>query len=315
MARKALKVSQPLGLVSVSVCVLIAVTRGLNPIAMKVVLRSMSPLAGAFWRISFATAGIAAYAAVRGIRLRPERRELLPLAVLALIFGVQIGANQFGADFTSPMLLAILFNTYPISTSLISSFTIAADKLTPRRVAGLALAFAGVAWILADRTESQLAPNPLLGNCLVLSAATLLSIRMVYTRQLSLKVEYVKAVFWTLIGALPVFLAGWLAIPDPMRRFDQDWSTWVALLFQGLVIGGAAQLTWVYLIRRHTPSTVIAFSFITPISGVTLSAAFFAEPVPARLVGGLAAVLAGIALAARHTGKSTAKAAGEAPRR
>ncbi len=148
---------------------------------------------------------------------------LAHLAVLALIFGVQIGTNQTGADYTSPVLLAILFNTDPISSNLISSFLVAADRLTPRRVTGLAVAFGGVAWILTPRTESSaLAPNPALGNALVLAANTLLSIRMVYTRQLSLKVEYVKAVFWTLVGALPVFLVGWVTIADPMERTAQD---------------------------------------------------------------------------------------------
>ena len=301
MARQQPRVSQPLGLASVVACVLITIVRGLNPVAMKVVLLSTPPLIGAFWRISFATIGVACYAALRGIRLRPHRREILPLTVLAVIFGVQIGANQFGADYTSPVLLAILFNTYPITTSLISAFTVAADRLTPRRVVGLTVAFAGVAWILAARSESRLAPNPVLGNSLVLTAATLLSVRMVYTRQLSLKVEYVRAVFWTLLGALPIFLVGWLLIPDPMQRTEQDWMTWAALLFQGLVIGFAAQLAWVYLIRRHTPSSVIAFSFITPISGVVLSSAYFGESVPVRLVAGLAAVLTGIALATRHS--------------
>ncbi len=301
MADKHLQVSQPLGLASVLACVIIATIRGLNPIAMKIVLRSMPPLLGAFWRISLACAGIAGYAAIRGISLRPKRHELAHLAVLALIFGVQIGTNQTGADYTSPVLLAILFNTYPISTNLISSFLVAADRLTPRRVTGLAVAFGGVAWILTARIESSaLAPNPALGNGLVLAAATLLSIRMVYTRQLSLKVEYVKAVFWTLVGALPVFLVGWVTIADPMERTAQDWMTWASLAFQGLMIGCAAQLAWVYLIRRHTPGTVIAFSFITPVSGVVLSSAYFGEPVPVRLVGGLMAVLAGIALAAKR---------------
>ena len=76
--------------------------------------------------------------------------------------------------------------------------------------------------------------------------------------------------------------------------------TWASLAFQGLMIGCAAQLAWVYLIRRHTPGTVIAFSFITPVSGVVLSSAYFGELVPIRLVGGLMAVLAGIALAAKR---------------
>ena len=300
MTAERLKVSQPLSLAPILVCVVIATIRGANPIAIKVVLQSMPPLLGAFMRISIASAGIGIYAASRRISLKPKRRELLPLALLAVIFAVQIGSNQTGADFTSPVLLAILFNTYPITTNLISSFVIPEDGLNLRRVTGLAAAFAGVAWILTASTESALAPNPTLGNSLVLVASTLLAIRMVYTRQLALHVDYVKTVFWPLVGALPLFLLGWVTIPDPIPRTDQDWTTWAALFFQGLVVGGAGQLIWVYLIRRHTPGTVIAFSFITPVSGVALSSAYFGEPVPVQLLVGLGAVLLGIGLAARR---------------
>lgn len=292
--------SQPLGLASILACVSIATIRGLNPVAIKVVLLSMPPLLGAFLRVAVASAGIWVFAAVQGISLRPRRGELIPLALLSVIFAVQISANQTGADFTSPVLLAILFNTYPITTNLISAVVVPEDRLNLLRATGLVIAFCGVAWVLTARTESPLAPNPLLGNAFVLTAATLLAIRMVYTRQLALRIDYVKAVFWPLVGALPIFLLGWQAIPDYMSRADHDWRTWAALLFQGLVVGGAGQLAWVYLIRRHTPGTVIAFSFITPVSGVTLSSAYFGEALPARLVAGFCAVLLGIGLAARR---------------
>ena len=299
MAAKHFKSSQPLGLASIFACISIATIRGLNPVAIKVVLFSMPPLLGAFLRVAIASAGIGVFAAIQGISLKPQRGELIPLALLSVIFAVQISANQTGADFTSPVLLAILFNTYPITTNLISALVVPEDRLSLRRASGLAIAFCGVAWVLTARIESPLAPHPLLGNALVLTAATLLAVRMVYTRQLVLRIDYVKAVFWPLVGALPIFVLGWQAIPDYMPRAAHDWRTWVALLFQGLVVGGAGQLVWVYLIRRHTPGTVIAFSFITPVSGVALSSAYFGEPLPARLVAGFCAVLLGIGLAAR----------------
>ena len=87
---------------------------------------------------------------------------------------------------------------------------------------------------------------------------------------------------------------------DTAPRADADWTIWLALLFQGVVVGGVGQLAWVYLIRRHTPGTVIAFSFLTPISGLVLSSLYFQEPVPPTLLLGFSAVLGGIALAARR---------------
>jgi len=199
MAARHLENSQPLGLASILACVSIATVRGLNPVAIKVVLLSMPPLLGAFLRVAIASAGIWVFAAVQGISLRPRRGELLPLALLSVIFAVQISANQTGADFTSPVLLAILFNTYPITTNLISAAVVPEDRLNLLRATGLVIAFCGVAWVLTARTESPLAPNPALGNALVLTAATLLAIRMVYTRQLALRIleaDDRMAVWW-----------------------------------------------------------------------------------------------------------------------
>ena len=268
--------------------------------ALKVVLQSLAPMHGAFARVSIGCAGVGIYSLCKGTRLRPTRDEIRPLALLSVIYTLQISAIQIGSDFTSPLFVAILFNTYPITANVVSSFVVPEDRLTPLRLAGLVSAFAGVTWIFLARDPSPLAPDPLLGNSLILGAATLLAIRMVYLRQLVLRVDYERAVFWPLLVSLPLFLLGTAVLPDPLTRVDTDWRTWSFLLYQGIVIGGAGQLAWTYLIRRHTPGTVIAFSFLTPISGLALSAAYFSEPVPARLLEGLCAVLAGVALAARR---------------
>ncbi len=300
MSAKPAKISQPLGLVSILVCLLIASVRGGNPVAIKLVLQSLSPMRGAFTRVAIGCASVGLFSLARGDDLRPRRNELGPLALLSVIFAVQISLNQTGSDYTSPVFVAILFNTYPIIANLVSSFFVPEDRLTPRRALGLAVAFAGVTWVFLARTQSSLAPNPQLGNSLIVGAATLLAFRMVYLRQVVLRVSYVRAVFWPLLGSLPLFLLGEFAITDGMPRSEVSGVIWTALIFQGVVVGGAGQLAWVYLLRKHTPGSVIAFSFLTPISGVAASAGYFSEPVSARLVVGLGAVLVGIGLAARR---------------
>ena len=294
------KISLPIGIVSALVCLLIVIVRGGNPVAIKVVLRSLDPMQAAFSRVLIACGGVGIFAVSRGVELRPKQSELGPLTLLSFVYALQIGAIQAGADYTSPVLVAVLFNSYPIIGNLLSSLVVPEDRLNLRRVAGLIVAFAGVVWIFQSRTESVLASNPLLGNSLVLFGATLLASRTVYVRQLVLTVDYVKAVFWPMLGSLPLFLLGGAVLPDGAPRADTDWTIWLALLFQGVVVGGVGQLAWVYLIRRHTPGTVIAFSFLTPISGLVLTSLYFQEPVPSTLLFGFGAVLGGIALASRR---------------
>lgn len=300
MQDRSLRISQPIGFLSALACTVIVIVRGGNPVAMKVVLQALSPMHGAFARVAIGCASVGIYSLFKRRTLRPARSEIGPLAILTAFYALQIGTNQTGSDFTSPVLVAILFNTYPITANVTSSFFVREDRLTRARLVGLGAAFAGVAWVFLAPTESELAPNPTLGNSLILAAATLLALRMVYLRQLVLRVDYIKAVFWPLLGSLPLFLLGGALMPDTAHRLETDWRTWAFLLYQGIVIGGAGQLAWAWLVRRHTPGTVIAFSFLTPVTGVVLSALYFAEAVPPRLVEGLGAVLAGVALASRR---------------
>lgn len=290
------KTVQPLGLAATLACLAIATVRGGNPVAMKIVLRSLSPMQGAFARTAVGALSVGLLTPALSGTLQPRRDELGPLALLSLLYGLQIAANQTGADYTSPVLVAILFSTYPIFANLLFSLVVPEDRLNLRRLLGLGLAFSGVTWVILARMDSALAPNPMLGNALVLLAAVLLSVRLVYVREVVLRVGYAKAVFWPLVGSLPVFLLGGATLPEDSHRLEPDWTIWAAILFQGAVVGGAGQLAWVFLIRRHPPGRVVAFSFLTPVSGVGLSALYFAEPVPANLLTGFAAVLAGIAL-------------------
>ena len=298
------QVAQPIGIGSAIACLLIVIVRGGNPVAIKVVLESMSPMQGAFARVAIGCAGVGVFAAAQGGQLKPARTELAPLALLSVIYAFQIGANQTGTDLTSPVLAAILLNTYPIIANLVSSLVVPEDRLGPLRITGLAIAFAGVAWILMSRSESVLASDPLLGNALVMGGSTLLALRVVYLRQLVLRINYAKAVFWPLLGSLPLFLVGDALLSDESTRGAAGPETWLALLYQGIVVGGVGQLAWVYLIRRHTPGRVTAFSFLTPVSGVALSSLYFREPVPPTLLAAFVAVLAGIALAVRRAGSS-----------
>ena len=161
------RVSLPIGIVSALVCLLIVIVRGGNPVAIKVVLRSLSPMQGAFSRVAIACAGVGIFAVAQGVELKPKRSEMGPLALLSFVYALQIGANQTGADYTSPVLVAVLFNTYPVVGNLVSSLVVPEDRLNLRRIIGLAVAFAGVVWVFLSRTESPLAPNPMLGNSLV----------------------------------------------------------------------------------------------------------------------------------------------------
>ncbi len=289
----------PVGPLSALLAVLVAVVRGGNQVAIKIALLSMAPLWTAFWRMFVSCLTIFFWSRIRGVRLWPEPGEWRHLRLLALLFLVQIAMLHSGADWTSPGYATALINTAPIFANLISPYFVPQDRLTLTRVAGLAIAFGGACGVLLGRPEMAMAPRPLPGNVLITISGCLVGARSVYVQRIVQNMPSSRAIFWQIALALPGFALGALLIHDPVERAPLSWAPVAAIVYQGVFVGGGALILWVYLLKRHTPGSITAFSFATPIAGLALAALLFDEKLGVRLLLGLLAVLVGIAQVAR----------------
>lgn len=289
---------RPIGAQSAFLALLVAVIRGGNQVALKTALTALPPLWTAFWRMAVSCAAVGAWSLLRRRGLTPERAEVPGLAVLAALFTAQISMLHTGADYTSPAYAVILINMNPIMANLIAHFFVPEDRLSPARVLGLAIAFGGVAWVFFGNPDPALAPNPALGNALMLLSALLVAVRTVYIQRLVQKIRPEKAAFWQMLACLPAFLAEGAVFKGAGERASLGWQPVAAIAYQGLLIGCVGLLLWIYLLRKHTPGTISVFSFATPLCGVLMSAVVFGERITPRLLTGVAAVLIGISLAA-----------------
>ncbi len=273
--------------------------RGGNQVALKTALTALPPLWTAFGRMAVSCAAVGLWSLLRRRELTPERAEVPRLALLAALFTVQISILHTGADYTSPAYAVVLINMNPIMANLIAHFFVPEDRLSAARALGLAIAFGGIAWVFFGNPDPALAPKPALGNAMMLLSALLVAVRTVYIQRLVQKIRPEKAAFWQMLACLPAFLAGGVVFKGVGERVPLDWQQVLALLYQGLLVGGAGLLLWIYLLRKHTPGTISVFSFVTPLCGVLMSAAVFGENITPRLLTGVAAVLIGISLVAR----------------
>jgi len=289
----------PVGILSAALAVFVAVTRGGNQVAIKLALVSMAPLWTAFWRMLVSCLTIFVWSRMRGVRLWPERAEWRHLSLLSLVFFIQIAMLHTGADWTSPAYATALINTAPIFANLISPYFVPEDRLTLQRVAGLAIAFGGACGVLLGRPDMEIASSPLVGNVLITVSGCLVGARSVYVQRIVQRMPSSRAIFWQIALALPGFALGAVWIPDPVQRAPLSLAPVLAIVYQGVFVGGIALIVWVYLLKRHTPGSITAFSFATPIAGLAAAALFFGERLGPRLIFGLLAVLVGIALVSR----------------
>jgi len=156
-----------------------------------------------------------------------------------------------------------------------------------------------------------LAPNPGIGNALVLASAVGVAWRTVYTQRLVQRIEPTKTAFWQMALSAPCFGLAELLVTRTQRG-PVTWPSVWGLLYQGIVVSGVAFVAWIVLLRRHSPGQLTVFSFTVPLFGVVLSHLLFGEAVTPRLVIGAAAVVLGIALATRSGWRPSATAGREA---
>jgi drug/metabolite transporter (DMT)-like permease len=264
----------------------------------KVGLEVFPPFWSGFLRFALGSLCVVAWARIARIPLKPAREEWPLHFALGLLFTTQIVVMNTGFGATTAANGAVLNSTNPLFGMLFAHFLVPGDRLTPARVLGAMVAFAGTGLVLlhgavpADRESSDY------GDWIVLGAACLLGLRLALSGRVLKRVNEVRVVAWQMFVSLPLFAAGGLAF-ETVRLEHLGVAPVAGILYQGLVIAGFGFTVNFYLIRRYTPSVMISFNFVAPVAGVLLGVWLLGESVGAGLLGGMALVAAGLVLIAR----------------
>jgi drug/metabolite transporter (DMT)-like permease len=266
---------------------------GGNIVAIKVSLAAFSPLWNAFWRLLVALPILYGWTRARGVSAMPGPGELRQFCILGAVFIVQITLLNFGIHFTSAAYAVVLMNSHPIFTNVVAHFFVSDDRITPLRVLGLTVAFAGICAALLGEPDGRMASRPVLGNVISIITALSFAVRMIYTQHLVRYTDPARTIFWQTIVAIPVFgLAALLFEPYPILPIG--WVPLMALFYQGTIAGGLAFMVWAKLLQRAPAGALSVHAFPTPIFGVLFSTWFFSEAIPPALVIGVTGVVAGI---------------------
>ncbi|MEM7408261.1 MAG: DMT family transporter [Pseudomonadota bacterium] len=271
---------------------------GGNAVAVKWSLEAFPPLWVGFVRFVIGTAAVGAYALLLRVRLWPYPGEWRAFAVLMLVFVFQIWTMNVGFGATTGSLSTILLSLNPLFGALLARFFLSAEHLSPMRIAGMCVAFAGTAAALSPESNSGLREfmNP--GNWIVIGSAVLLGARLMYSARLVRESGELRTMFWMMALSLPLFLAG-AAATETIQWSHLGWRPVAGLAYQGVVIAGFCFVANSFLLRKYSPSVVVSFNFVSPIAGVALSILLLDESFTAGVALGLVLVAAGLTLVTR----------------
>ena len=173
------------------------------------------------------------------------------------------------------------------------------EKISRGAVAGLALASAGVALVLAAGTVKETAESVSFGSWgdfLMLASVLNWGVFLVISRKL-LKSTMTPAfsIFWELVfAAFFAFLATLIFGTDYSVIPGFTAGTWLSIIFLGALSSGLAYLFWYKALAAIPVAKLTVFQFLQPVAGMVISYLLLGERYTIWLVLGAAMITAGI---------------------
>jgi drug/metabolite transporter (DMT)-like permease len=275
---------------------------GLNQVAAKVALADLPPLTQAALRSSGAALLVLGWARWRGIVLFAPDATLRGGLLAGALFAAEFACIFLGLQFTSASRMVVFIYLAPFVVAACMPLVARGERMNVPQWAGLALAFGGVAWAFAEAFApgAVVPPRQWIGDALGLAAAafwaaTTLSIRATQLGNAAAEktLLYQLAVSALALAAAAVFSG---------EAWPSRWSALSigSLAFQTVVVTFASYLAWFWLVRHYPATRLSAFTLLTPVFGLAAGVLLLGEPLTARLVVALAAVVLGLVLVNRR---------------
>lgn len=294
---------RPMTLSACLLAVLCAVLWGGLAVAVRFTQDSLPPLATAGLRFGIATILVAATALSQGASLAISRRQVAAIVPVGLLLFLQIGSFHYGMAFTNSAHGSVMIGSYPVFVALVAHFLLHGDRVSPGKLLGLTLAFAGLVGIVAGaaHSTSAAADRPTLyGDAIVLASSFLIGVNTAMSKRALAHVGVRQLLFWSSLMATSLFFATSRLVEDASWQFTPA-AVW-GLIYQGVVVAWICFLIWTALLQHHRASQVAVFGFAQPLCGMLFGIWLRGDPMTVSLAIGGMAVAGGIVLVTRADG-------------
>lgn len=176
---------------------------GLNQNALRFLLPHwMNAVTGVFLRLAFpvATFWLLGLWARRSATLATPRERAAMFALgMICIYGYML-CLLLGLTYTTPISSSLILCTEPVCVFLLS-LVFLRQKATRQKTVGILLGVAGALLCICTQHSSDVASDPLLGNCICLLSTLLYSVYLVCSKRFLAHIDSLTFNKWTFLGA------------------------------------------------------------------------------------------------------------------
>ena len=269
-------------------------TASATHIVAKGVVQDVDTLTLTFLRSLISSAGLLLFVFWRGSTLRVERADYGTIALLAVLATVNQLLYLYGMKFTTPANGALLYASTPVFVLLLSSFFLK-ERITPKKSAGIFLAFTGVVVVIFERGLS-LSSEYNYGNLVILTAVTCWALFTIKGKPMVIKYGATRATtLATVVGGLMLF--PFAIVPAASFPYAQlSRLDWAGIFYLGIGTSIISYFLWYYALKRIEAGKLAVFSNGQPIVAAILSVIFLDYTITGNFMAGAAITIVGVIL-------------------
>jgi drug/metabolite transporter (DMT)-like permease len=268
---------------------------GTWPIFGKIALRSMSSISLVGFRICGAAIIFTLLQRKLNV-LRQLPRRVIAWIVLSSLLGVVLNQLLFvkGLSLTTAINATLLTTTIPVFT-LVVSIALGHDRASLRHILGIALAAAGVIY-LVDPLRASFSGQTTLGNILIVINSLSYGAYIAVSRDLFRRYGALNVITWLfLIGAIVTLpIAGYSWDTDALGSLSR--GVWLTVAFIILVPTVGAYYLNSWAVTRVSPSTVAIYIYLQPLMAFGLAPLVLGESWNSRTLVACALIFGGVAV-------------------
>ena len=274
-----------------SFTVFICMLFGANAVAIKISLEGIGVFTTAGIRFGIASVAIFLWARITGRSFKIKKEQVFQLIIIAIVFTAQLSLFYLGLSKSNASRGTLLVNFQPFFTLFLAHFFIPGDRITQRKIMGILLGFAGVAFVFLEK--KGVASDFEVGDVMILAAAFLWSCNAVYTKRIISAFKPFQIALFPMIFSVPFFFLEGVLWDHHMIAFI-DSKIIGAMVYQSLVTASFGFVVWNSLLQRYGAVALHSFIFIMPISGVLLGGLILGEPITTNILIAMLLIVAGI---------------------
>jgi drug/metabolite transporter (DMT)-like permease len=290
--------SRPLDVTAIVVTVMLCLSWGFNQVAAKLAIHDIPPLIQGTIRSLIAAPLVAGWSWWNGIALSKRDGTLAVGIFVGFLFALEFLLIYRGLLYTTATRAVVFIYLAPFIVAIGSRWLVPGDRFHVSQWIGLALSFAGLVLAFGLPTPAS-DPRQTLGDLMMVGAAMSWAVTTLVIKATALnRISAEKTMVYQLVVSAPVLGLAAFALGEHMDAMPSALAVG-ALAYQTLWVVSVTFVIWFALLIRYSAARLSAFTFLTPLFGVTAGHVVLGEPLTPAFALAVAFVAGGLLLVNR----------------